>query len=294
METPKQSPDEPLWSLPLSLRPRVDAVGVSSVGILPEERYLPMPSWQIGLFEGETAVELTRGKRTWQWPVGPRTVLVIPPRSTRVYSTPRRVMHYYAAFRFPRGGGRTESPSDLAPVIPLGIEAALTERDFSAAIDLRVSDRDESDLLIWLILRRLARLTRETRSGRATSATVVKCAMERIRRHLADADLTPEALAGEAGLSRRRLDQLFTEAIGCPVAAWIREQRLARATRLLEETSIPIGVVGEVTGLGDPHQFNKSIRRATGLSPTEVRRGACPCRGRQATRRHSRRASGKR
>jgi len=71
METPKQSPDAPLWSLPLSLRPRVDAVGMSSVGILPEERYLPGPAWQIGLFEGETTIELIRGKRTWAWPIAP-------------------------------------------------------------------------------------------------------------------------------------------------------------------------------------------------------------------------------
>jgi len=196
-------------------------------------------------------------------------------------------MHYHASFRFPRGGRRQETPADLAPIIPLGVEAALTERDFSAAIDLRVSDRDESDLLIWLVLRRLARLTREMRSGRATSATVVKSAMERVRRHLADRDLTPAALAAEARLSRRRLDQLFVKSVGCPVSAWIHAQRLARAGRLLEETSIPVGLVGEVTGLGDPHQFNKSIRRATGLSPTEVRRGACPCGGRQATRRRS-------
>jgi len=286
METLNPSPDSPFWSLPLSFQPRVDAMGMSSVGILPEERYLPVPTWQIGLFEGETTVELTRGKLTWRWSIAPRSVLVIPPRSTRVYSTPRRVMHYYASFRFPRGGRRPEPPADLAPVIPLGVEAATIERDFSAAIDLCVSDPHESDLLIWLILRRLARLSRDMGSGRGSSASVVKCAMDRIRRHLVDSDLTPEALAGEAGLSRRRLDQLFTEAVGCPVAAWIREQRLARAARLLEETSIPIGVVGEVTGLGDPHQFNKSIRRATGLSPTEVRG--------QATRRLSGGASRKR
>ena len=264
----------PTWSLPLCLQPRVDAVGMSSVGILPEERYHPISSWQIGLFEGETTVELTHGRRTWRWSIGPRTVLVIPPRSTRVYSTSRPIMHYYAAFRFPRGGKRTEGPVDLGPIIPLGIEAASVERDFSAAIDLRVSDRGESDLLIWLILRRLARLSREMGSGRATSASVVKSAMERIRRHLADSDLTPEALAGEAGLSRRRLDQLFSKAVGRPVGAWIREQRLTRAMRLLEETSIPVGRIGEVTGLGGPHQFNKFIRRTCGLSPTEVRSAA--------------------
>ena len=72
---------------------------------------------------------------------------------------------------------------------------------------------------------------------------------------------------------RRRLDQLFTRTVGRPVGGWIRDQRLARARQLLEATSIPIGAVGEAIGLGDPHQFNKFIRRACGVSPTALRRG---------------------
>jgi len=269
-----ETPPYPTWTLPLSLAPRVSAVGTASIGILPVERYHPVPFWQIGLFEGETTVDLEVGAHTWRWPVGPRTMFVIPPESTRVYTTPRRIMHYYAAFEFLSAGEGREGDSDLAPVIPLGIEAAAMERDFSAAIALRDSDRAESDLLVWLILRRLARLTRELRGGGNTSIPVVQSVLDRIRRYLADADLTPEALAGTAGMSRRRLDQLFTKSVGHPVGFWIREQRLARARQLLEETSIPVSVVGSSVGLGDPHHFNKFIRRTCGLSPSEIRRAA--------------------
>jgi AraC-like DNA-binding protein len=263
-----------VWSLPVSAQPEVVRLGYGPLGTVREERFLSAPQWQVCLFEGKTALRLERDGQSWQWFVEPRTVLFIPSGSTRYYTTPRRIWHYYVYFTYPQGIHRGMRRVPLSPLIRLGSEAESVERTFSAAIDLRDCDRLECDLHVWLLILRMARLSRDMFAGRRSSAQVVHSVVERARRLLDDENLTPVGLARDASLSRRRLDQLFTNVLGVPVGGWIKAQRLARARHLLETTTIPIGRIGVATGLGDPHQFNKFIRRTCGASPTEVRRAA--------------------
>ena len=101
--------EQPRWSLPLSLEPEVLAVGYSFVGIERVETYRPAPMWQLTLFEGPTSLDLRQGRQRWRLAIRPQDILIIPPNSVRVYTTERRLEHYYLEFRYrleyPESGG---------------------------------------------------------------------------------------------------------------------------------------------------------------------------------------------
>lgn len=178
-------------------------------------------------------------------------------------------------FRIPPAPSGSE-PVEIPAVVPSGAVGHAIRRDFAALIDLRDSDRFESDLLAWLMLWRLVRLARVGDRARQAGTNAVQPTLRRIREHLADGSLSPESLARSVGLSRRRLDQLFTQTVGKPVAACIRDRRRQLATDLLCHTSLPIALIGGQVGIPDPHAFNKFIHRTCAMSPSDVRNAECP------------------
>ena len=206
METDKQ----PRWSLPLRLEPEVLAVGYSYVGIERVETYRPAPTWQVTLFEGPASLELKEGRRRWRLAIRPQDILIIPPNSERIYTTEQRLEHYYLEIRygleFP-GSAVVELPA----IIHSGPSADIMHRDFAACMDLRETDRYESDLLARLLLWRLVRIARTADAGQQDRAHIIEEVQKRIRENTADASLTPDALAEAVGYSRRRLDQLHLE-----------------------------------------------------------------------------------
>jgi LacI family transcriptional regulator len=74
-----------------------------------------------------------------------------------------------------------------------------------------------------------------------------------------------------AGVSRRTLERLFSLAVGHSISSEIRECRLERAKRLLIETNLPSYRVGEGAGFGTSKTFNRTFRRAAGVSPQRFR-----------------------
>ncbi|MBT7065330.1 MAG: helix-turn-helix domain-containing protein [Verrucomicrobia bacterium] len=264
--------EQPRWSLPLRLEPEVLAVGYSFVGIERVETYRPAPMWQLTLFEGPTSLDLRQGRQRWRLAIRPQDILIIPPNSVRVYTTERRLEHYYLEFRY-----RLEYPEsaviELPAVFPSGPSAAIMHRDFAACMDLRETDRYESDLLARLLLWRLVRIARTADAGQQDRAHIIEAVQKRIRENTADASLTPDALAEAVGYSRRRLDQLCVELLGKPVSACIRDRRAQLAEDLLRQSALPIHLIGAQVGIPDRHAFNKFMRRNRGKSPTAIRAG---------------------
>lgn len=260
----------PGWILPLRRQPAVLAVGRALVGRLETETYNPVGYWQIGFFEGATTVELTRGRKRWRLAIEAGDLFLIPPDSTRCYTTPRPIQHDYLAFRFD-GEGASDERVQLPAVIPSGIARKTMARDLAAVVDLRDSDRFESDLLARLVLWRMVRLARLADRVRPGGADTVQAARDEIREHIASYGLTPESLARQAGMSRRRLDQLFVDVTGKTVAACIRDRRLQLAVDLLRYSTLPVHIIGEQAGIHDRHAFNKFIRHNCGKSPSAVR-----------------------
>ena len=86
--------------------------------------------------------------------------------------------------------------------------------------------------------------------------------------------LHPEALAKSLGLSRRCLELKFSHALDRGIAAVIRDEALARARRLVEETTMPFSAVAESCGIATASHLAKLFRQTYGRTMSETRRDA--------------------
>jgi transcriptional regulator GlxA family with amidase domain len=93
--------------------------------------------------------------------------------------------------------------------------------------------------------------------------------------HLAD-DLSLDALAQRAHLSRRTLVRRFREETGASPMAWLAGARIDRARELLETTDEPVEHIGRLTGLGAPPSVRAAFHRHLGTSPAYSRTRSPP------------------
>ena len=83
--------------------------------------------------------------------------------------------------------------------------------------------------------------------------------------------IDPDDLARYVGLSRRQLERLCREYLGCPPTRYYLELRLARARRLLVQTAMPIQEVAVACGFISAPHFSKCYRDFFGLPPSADR-----------------------
>lgn len=91
--------------------------------------------------------------------------------------------------------------------------------------------------------------------------------------HLHNSDLTPGAIAAAHHISVSHLHRLF-QVDGVTVAAWIRQQRLARACRDLADPTLRTVRVHHIAAQwGFTHHavFTRAFRTAYGIPPSEYR-----------------------
>lgn len=89
--------------------------------------------------------------------------------------------------------------------------------------------------------------------------------------HLAH-PLTVEELAQQAGMSRYHFTRLFTAHTGLPPAAWLSEQRIKEAARLLRLTTIPLKEIAAKCGFPNANYLSRVFRKQTGIPPAAYRR----------------------
>jgi AraC family carnitine catabolism transcriptional activator len=82
------------------------------------------------------------------------------------------------------------------------------------------------------------------------------------------------ALARRAGLSRRRLERLFTRHVRMPPAQYYLGLRLARARELVHDSTLPIGEVAVACGFSSLAELSRAYRRRFGLPPRDDRAAA--------------------
>lgn len=78
-------------------------------------------------------------------------------------------------------------------------------------------------------------------------------------------------LAREVNLSHNQLIRRFQDEMGSPPARYIRERRAQLAHQQLTRTTKPIKEIAAAVGVADLHEFNRLMRRCTGLSPRDLR-----------------------
>jgi AraC family transcriptional activator of tynA and feaB len=93
------------------------------------------------------------------------------------------------------------------------------------------------------------------------------------RRHLGDADLTPQLAAGALGMSVRTLHNRFAT-LGQSFGRWLLQSRLEAASAALRESrqrGTPISEIAYRAGFNDLSHFNRSFRARFGVSPGQWR-----------------------
>ncbi len=109
-------------------------------------------------------------------------------------------------------------------------------------------------------------------AGSAPSSVngLVLAAMEMLERDLRNPPSLPE-LAHQVGTNERRLTELFREATGMPVFAWLREERFLIACRMLADSDIDIQQIADHVGYGSASNFTAMFRDKLGVTPRDFR-----------------------
>jgi AraC family transcriptional activator FtrA len=97
-------------------------------------------------------------------------------------------------------------------------------------------------------------------------APVLAWAQERLNQPLTIADLAIRAAVSPATLHRR-----FGAQLGTTPLAWLTNERVALACRLIERGEPRLDMVARLSGLGTASNLRAQLRRRTGLSPTAYR-----------------------
>ena len=116
----------------------------------------------------------------------------------------------------------------------------------------------------------VAEIAAEVTVPSAQSANL-EAAAQYCRDHATE-DLTVEALAGVAGLSRHHFTRSFTAAFGVGPKDFLTDLRLQHACELLRQGGL-IAEVGLACGFQDPAYFCRVFRHGLGMSPGEFRDG---------------------
>ncbi len=105
---------------------------------------------------------------------------------------------------------------------------------------------------------------------RANEAETLAPLLDELSLELAD-EHTVESLAARVLMSPRNFARRFRAETGTTPHAWITNQRILLARRLLEQGDDPIDVVAERTGFGTSAMLRHHFGRIVGVSPTSYR-----------------------
>lgn len=96
-----------------------------------------------------------------------------------------------------------------------------------------------------------------------------------IKKHVMEnleGDLAMPALSSAMGVSESYLRAVFREGAGVSLGNFVRSVRLVRATYLLEQGELDLGVIAERTGFGSLTSFTRAFRRMYDMTPSSYRK----------------------
>ena len=113
----------------------------------------------------------------------------------------------------------------------------------------------------------------EVAKGRGVRAARLRAIKDSIRDNLANGDLSVSTLAAMHRVTPRYVQMLFDDE-GTTFTGYIRDQRLARACRMLENPHLGQQKIADIAfecGFGDISYFNRSFRARYRATPSDVR-----------------------
>lgn len=92
-----------------------------------------------------------------------------------------------------------------------------------------------------------------------------------VQEHIAQ-DITRSDIAAFVGLDPEYLSTIFRKETGFTLSDFIKTQRINFATRLLQQTNLPISIISENVGFESLSYFSLVFRQAVGCTPREYRK----------------------
>ena len=171
------------------------------------------------------------------------------------------------------GGRRAAGTLALPPVIEDAEAARLVAALFDAEAAGRPRLAREADLLA-LLARLVTRHALDPVHPRAAAVppAAVARARDYLSAHCAE-NVALAALSDLVGLDPFALLRGFSRAYGLPPHAWLLQERVRRAKRLLADGRTPADVAGAV-GFADQSHLTRHFRRILGVTPGRYRRAA--------------------
>ncbi len=99
----------------------------------------------------------------------------------------------------------------------------------------------------------------------------VRMAIRYMREHYME-NIDISVLAADLGFHSSYLTRLFGKYVGVTPLKYLTNLRIEEAQRLLLDTDLTIGEVGERVGYPDQFHFSKTFRKATGVNPSAYRK----------------------
>ncbi|WOR15497.1 AraC family transcriptional regulator [Hyphomonas sp. FCG-A18] len=99
----------------------------------------------------------------------------------------------------------------------------------------------------------------------------LKSVIEHVKEHISETH-TIQDLSEMAGLSPYQLDRRMQQIFGLTTGQWVLKQRIDFARQELTESDKPLAEIAMDAGYEDQSAFSRQFKKATGLTPTQVRK----------------------
>ena len=195
---------------------------------------------------------------------GPRTVSLLLPGHEERFAFDRTLPTRHSWMQ-----AHVAAPSRELDDLPVSLPLSPAMADLERLLLGRVTE----PLLLALGASMLWRYVAEAQAAVAPASAPVENALSFIADNLAR-PLSLRVVAHAAGVVPAHLSRLFRAHVGTTPMAYVWGRRVDAGVELLASTGLPVATVAERCGFQTSFHFARRVRRATGATPTEVRRRA--------------------
>jgi len=132
--------------------------------------------------------------------------------------------------------------------------------------------RPDTDILLNAALARFLELI--VGPGNPEARSVLPTSLERLMRQMMERPQdrwSADDMAAVARVSTSQLRRLFHLHMGATPRTFLRNQRLVRAQRLMQESDLSLQQIAEACGFFDAYHFSREFKRVVGQSPSAWR-----------------------